>query len=222
MLSDIVIPKPQKPVTNKQLFLKTVPQQVSGQASMIIKAAGLNVVRDKLLIVDSSRMAEEQATNEPNGAYSFDKKNTFGLPIFDVIVLKSLSYTDFQGNTVNLGDFILDLVLVQAFMPREIVTTEVTGRDGHVHEYMSDGDWNIKLSGVLINPLMNTPPETLVRALAQFCRAKKEIEVTSTLLSYLDIFSIIIVEPHFNQRKAERNAIDFELNCLSDTPFELK
>lgn len=218
-----VIPKTQAAIANKQLLVKVVPRELASQASIIIKRAGLDLIKEKLYIVDSDRMAEEQATYQSSdqNPYGFDKQNSFGM-LFDVIVLKGLSYTDFNGQVINLGDFTLDIALVDARLPRNIVVTQITGKDGDVHEYMGDGDWNIKISGVLLNPLSNVPPETLVRALYQFCIAKKEIEVTSTILSWLNIFSIVITEPRFTQRKGERNAIDYELYCLSETPFELK
>ena len=218
---DLIVPQPQKPIANKQLQVKAVPLALKGQAGLIIANQGLGLVKEKLLFVDNQRMADEQSVYQPGSNYGAERSNSFG-PIFDEVVLNGLTYTDFQGNTIRLGDFTLDIALIEAEMPREIVTTPVTGRDGHVHEYMSDGDWDIKISGVLINPLANIPPETLVRALNQFCKAKKEIKVNSTVLSYLDIYSIIIVRPRFIQSRGERNAIDYELYCLSDTPFELK
>jgi hypothetical protein len=218
---DYILPEPQKPIANKQLLVKAVPLALKGQAGLIIANQGLGLIKEKLLLVDSQRMADEQSVFQPGSNYGADGSNSFG-PVFDAVVLNGLTYTDFQGNTISLGDFTLEIALIEAENAREIVTTPVTGRDGHVHEYMSDGDWDIKISGVLINPLANIPPETLVRALNQFCKAKKEIKVNSTVLSYLDIYSIIIVRPRFIQRRGERNAIDYELYCLSDTPFELK
>lgn len=221
-MSDLILPEEQKP--NKQPAL-TIPilQEFKGQAVQILKGMGLSFVKQKLITINSSKVADEATANNPDaGNIGYDKMGVFGMPLWDTVTLKGLSYENFEGQSVNLKDFTLDIALIDTYRDRHIPITPITGRDGDVKEMMSNGDWIITINGSLINPLSNTPPEQLVRALNAFCTSEVEIEVNSTVLSYLDIFSIVIMKPRFIQRIGARNVIDYELECRSERPFELK
>lgn len=224
MADDFIIPKEGlQPKKGNEYVIKPVPQLLQGQAKNILIGAGLPLIKSRFIVIDQKRANDEQSTNDPgSGVYNYDKKNVFGLPLFDTLTFNGLTYENFEGQTIELGDFTLDLVLIQVSNTRNIIRTPIMGRNGTIKEYMSDGDYEIKLNGQLINPLMNIPPETMIRSLNQFCKVQTEIAVNSTLLSYLDIASIVIAESRFFQRQGARNVIDYELMCYSETPFELK
>lgn len=214
-------PTPTKP--NKGMpLLVPVANELAGQATLIAKNAGLALIKPKFFIVDKERMAEETAVYDYQHPYGPDGKSIFGTPIFDALVLNELTYTDFEGNEVNLGSFTLEIVLFEITLPKNIIRTSVTGRDKDVVEYMGARNYEIKITGSLVNKLANIPPEQMIRALNQFAKAQSEIAVNSSILSYLDIFTIIITNAKFIQRAGYRNCFDFELECIDDVPFEIK
>lgn len=221
MATDIIIPDEQ-PAPKGKALLVPVATQLKGQADLIAKNAGLALLKPKFFVLDTSRMAEETLVNDPQHPNGPDGFSVFGLPVFDTITFNALNYTDFNDKEVKLANFTLEIALFEIDLPRNIVKTRVAGRDGTVKEYMSDDDYQIKITGSLVNPLANIPPETLIRSLHQYCKAKTEIAVNSSVLSYLDIFSIVIERPKFIQRAGYRNVFDFVLDCVSDTPFEIK
>lgn len=205
---------------NKLLVQKAIPLELANQAALILKTNHLGVITPKFMAVDYERMETETSVNDPADAniafYAAEKKSIFGTPVFDVVTFEGLSYTDFKGNTQTIPALTLDIALLEVTNTRNIVTTAVSGRNGTVKEYMSDGDYEINIKGNLINPLANLPPDELVRALHAFCKSQVSIAVTSSLLYYLDIDSIVITKFNFKMVQGSRNVIDYELQCLSD------
>ena len=183
----------------------------------------MSIVKPRLLIVDYDRMLEETSVEQVgSGPYSADKSGIFGMPVFDTIKLQGLTYTDFEDKEITLPDFTLDIAIIEATQTRNIIRTPITGANGTRKEYISDGDWDIKIVGNLVNKLANIPPADLVKSLNAFCKSQIEIGVESGLLSYLDISSIVIAEARFKQVQGFRNVIDYELMCYSETPFEIR
>lgn len=222
MPNDYQIPPQPNPDPSKQLIVP-INLELTSQAELILKSAGLGLLKQKLITINGSAVANQNAANDPNNAATgYDKNSIFGTPIWDTLTFDPLTYQDFQGQTVNLSKFTVDIALFEIYNPRHIIITPITGRNGDIKEYMSDGDYIINIKGQLVNPIPNTPPEQLIRALNSFCKSQVEIGVTNTILSYLDIFYIVIMEPKFTQRMGERNVIDYELQCRSEVPFQLK
>ena len=207
---------------NKLLVQRAIPRELISQANLILKTNLPNLIIPKFLTVDYDRMAIETAVNNPsNGVdstsyYAADKKSVFGLPVFDVLTLREVTYTDFSDVEQTVNELTLDIALIEVSNDRNIIMTPVTGRNGTVKEYMSDGDYEIKITGNLINPLANCHPDELVRALHDFCKAQVSINVTSSLLYYLDISAIVIKRFSFKMVPGYRNVIDYELLCYSD------
>lgn len=208
------------------LVQKAIPLQLANQAALIIKTNHLGLITPKFFTVDYARMEQETSVNNPENAnlafYAAEKKGIFGLPVFDIVTLEGLTYTNFEGIEVTVPKFEMDIAIIDVTNDRNIVTTAVSGRNGTVKEYMSDGDYQIKITGNLINPLANIPPDEMVRKLHAFCKAQKEISVTSSILYYLDITAMVITKYSFKMVPGYRNVIDFELTCLSDLDPDLK
>lgn len=204
--------------SNKLLVQKAVPLELANQAALIIKTNHLGVITPKFMSVDYERMKLETDPNDlsSNSYYVADKKSIFGTPVFDVLTLKELSYTDFNGVEQTVNELTLDIALLEVNNTRNIITTAVSGRNGTVKEYMSDGDYEINIKGNLINPLANCHPDELLKALHEFCKSQVSIAVTSSLLYYLEIDSIVITKFTFKMVPGFRNVIDYELQCLSD------
>lgn len=219
---DLIVPNNQP---TKKGIPKLIPvsHELAGAAALITKNAALTLVKPKFFTIDTTRMTDEQSANQPGvGIYNYDKISIFGLPIFDTIKFEAISYTDFENIQQNVGELVLEIALFEIDLPRNIIRTRVTGRNGTIKEYMSDDDYEIKITGSLVNELANIPPEQLIRSLLKIVKSQIEVPVSCTILSYYDIFNIVITHAKFIQRAGYRNVFDFELQCISETPFEIK
>lgn len=199
-------------------FIKPKAQEVAlNQAKVILKGAGLNYVKAKFFVIDNVTAANEQV-----GLDDYDKKSIYGTPIFDIVSFDAFSYVDENGNTVNCSKFDLDIALVDVNKPRNIITTKIAGRNGTIKEYMSDDDYQITIRGSFTNKLAYASPEDLIRAFDAITKAPQELKITSNFLAFFNIYSVVIMNSTCKQREGERNIIDYELSCISDTPFEIQ
>jgi hypothetical protein len=109
---------------------------------------------------------------------------------------------------------------------RNIVTTSVQGRNGTVKEYISDGDYQISINGVISSKYNNVAPFesdiSYINSVFAMLRANVSIPVASNFLDMFQINSMVVMDYKLNQIEGARNTIGFSMNCLSDTPFEIK
>jgi len=207
----------------KRDFKKPNDQVLQNQAKLIIKGAGLSLIKPKLFNVNVSKMAEEGNAFDPSvPTESYDKKSLFGTPIFDIVTIQQFSYEDDNGKTVSVAELSLDLALIEVTKPKNIVKTMIAGRNGTVKEYMGDGDYQITIRGVLTSDLAFSAPQDLIRHFNDVTKSPIELKVESNFLSYLDIYTIVIEDSKITQREGARNIVDYELQCVSETPFEIK
>lgn len=202
------------------------PPNPEGQAKQIAKGLGLRFIKPKFFKVDSDTMFKEQdAINFAiidNDETNSDSKSKFGLPMFDTILFEQVKYTTNEGADITVQPFSMGTALCEVSQSRNIVATQIAGRNGTVKEYISDGDYMINIKGVLASLYQNVAPKDSVNQLLGFCNAPVSFNVTSNFLAYFGVLTIVIKDYNFSQMEGKRNVIAFELNCMSDMPFEIK
>jgi len=203
-------------------LLKPIPKMAEGQAKLILKSAGLALLKPKLFSIDQRKASKEAETYERIDLIGYDKKGgMFGLPIWDTVTLISPNYTDNKGNNVPSQSLTLDIALIEVNNDRNIVRTAVAGRNGTVKEYMSDGDYEVNIKGMLVSEYSNLPPAELLKAWRFITTCPEAVSIESNFLDYMEIFTVVINRPNIKQIEGTRNAVSFELDCYSDTPFEI-
>jgi hypothetical protein len=145
----------------------------------------------------------------------------FNQPIYSDITFNGGSYTDENNLTQNFASLNIQLVLVTVMNTKNIIETTLQGRNGTVKEYISDGDYQIKIEGMLYGEGMNNYPQDAVQALHNICLAPQSINVTSSFLKMFNIEDIVIKSYNIDQQEGIRNAQPFTLNCVSDRPLIL-
>lgn len=207
----------------KKSLLIPVAKELQGQAKMIAKSAGLSLLKPKFFNYDFDKAAIESAAYEPGGSVDhFDYTGMLGLPVFDSVLLESPSYKDNAGNSVKSVTLILDIALIDVISMRHIVTTDIVGRNGSVKEYISDGDADITIKGVLVSDVATVAPYNLIKDFNAIATCPETIKVESNFLSYFKISSLVVTKLTVKQKEGSRNIVEYELKCISDTPFELK
>jgi hypothetical protein len=134
-----------------------------------------------------------------------------GTPVFSDIMVKR------EGKP----DLVLETVLIDVAMRKNIVTTTVQGRPGTVKEYVSDGDYEVRIRGIIVEHGVNAYPFDQVRDLHEVLRRSEAIPVVADYLRFFDIYNLVVTSYNFAQSEGFQNIQTFELSCISDNPEEL-
>lgn len=164
----------------------------------------------------------KQKTQESSGyqnirIYNEDEVKTHGkftLPVFLTVTLSNFDESPDDGLTLNT-------VLVEFSLQKNIVKTAVQGRAGTVKECISNGDWAVSISGLLVSD-DKTYPQAEVNKLTEYATSNQALVVTNDLFSQLGINNLVIEEYNLPTAEGFINVQPFELSCVSDDPFELK
>lgn len=107
---------------------------------------------------------------------------------------------------------------------RRIVSTALTGRDGTVKEYISEGDWNVNIllgiQAVRDGVIADEYPGEELRKLREFLGEKKPLEVYSNFLDIFDITKLVIKSCSATQM-TEANYQAVNISAVSDDDYEI-
>lgn len=154
----------------------------------------------------------EVNTRLNTGADDTERLSYLGTPVFTDLWLKE--------NDSDAG-LRIDTVLMDISQQRNIVTTAIQGRNGTVKEYISDGDYQITVRGILVEPSPYDYPAEQVRELLRLCRVQAAVQAVSPFLQLFQIYDVVITDYQLPQLEGYQNMQPFELTCISDTPIEL-
>lgn len=124
-----------------------------------------------------------------------------------------------------------ELVLLECIVTinqeKNIVSTPMQGRDGTIKEYISDGDYTITIDAAVSNYNESDPetsksyPIEKIKTLIGFLKLKESFEVQSDFLTLFGIYNIV-VKSYGMVQETHSNRQSFQIQCLSDTPYEIK
>lgn len=138
-------------------------------------------------------------------------RSPLGTPMFDWVQLKV------DNLTVDLHT-----ALIEAYLPKVIKETQVQGKNGTVKEYIALGDWQVTIRGVLVSEKKDFYPLAEQTALLGVAAEPVQVACVSEYLQALDINSLVIKQLKLSQRRGGMGVIDYELQAVSDEPYELE
>lgn len=153
-----------------------------------------------------------------------------GTPIMFPITFKSGSYQrytrDGKVEQVGLGDYRLPLTCMAEFSrQKEMTTTKTVASQGTVKEVYGHADWDVKLSGFLLDEAKQPNGATTLAAqrerLLAYERLADSVEVKGDLFTAFGIYRLTILGVQFGQMPGKPGLMPFQLSCLSDEPLEL-
>jgi len=163
-------------------------------------------------------------------------QDTFGTPIAEQYITELGTYVPDQvtfGNSINptkwkdrngiehvVEAMTFQAILISVSFPRNIVKTEIQGRNGTVKEYIGEGDAQISFKGIITGKNGEYPVDA-VQKLKELSFAPIPVEVTSKYLQSLGIDTIVFEDRSFEQQEGGWSYQTFVLNAISDTPQEL-
>lgn len=118
-------------------------------------------------------------------------------------------------------DIILQTVLVDVAQRKNIVTTAVQGRNGTVKEYVSDGDYEVRIRGAIVEAGGDGFPSSAVRDLHEILLKSNALQVVSQYLQIFNIYNLVVTGYSFPQSEGIQNTQLFEIDAISDLPDEL-
>lgn len=187
---------------------------LTGNKGFIISRAGLQALRGQLITMPESDTEESIAVSILN------------TPVIDNLVFQMGSYLDLQGNKIDYSELRIDAVLIEVSRTKNIVETQIQGRNEPVNEYISDGAYQINIRGVISNDStfnQKIYPQKYVKDLIALCKAQRSLVVTSTFLNEVaGVNDIIIKSYNIPQVEGLRNQQPFSINASSDVPIDLE
>lgn len=163
-----------------------------------------------------------------------DITSYLGTPVYDQVVIQAGSYFEIEDingeNPIEYDAIVMQTVLVDISMSKNIIATPIQGLNGTIKEYVSMGDYHINIQGNIVGETyLNTVrdigsvyPLTDTKLLAQICQVGKSINITSQFLNEVfDINEVVVTDFKFAQAEGFRNQQPFQLSLLSDQPIDL-
>jgi hypothetical protein len=144
-----------------------------------------------------------------------------GTPVYSNLDLQGGTYTDNDGNTINYPSVTLDAVLFVVTQSKNIVITNIQGRNGSIKEYISDDDYNITITGIIAGG-NNVYPKNEVLALKKVLDSPVAINVNSWFLNQFGVHSFVVKDYNFNQEAGRNSQQAFSISAISDVPVILQ
>lgn len=160
---------------------------------------------------------------------SFDdlKKTTpigvsvLGTPVFDDITFPAGTYIDNQGNSVDYPAFSLTAVKTVVSQTKKIIKTQIAGRDGTAKEYISLGDFEIRINAKITEAFEVFPADQL-NAFKQIYKIQQNIPIISKFVNtYFDVYNVVINDFTLEQDPGTINEVNLNMLLLSDDDIDL-
>jgi hypothetical protein len=158
-----------------------------------------------------------------NQNFSEDKPVSFsslGTPVFSNLQFLADEYTDNYGKVTSFQTITFDAVIMTVNQQKNIVTTQIQGRDGTVKEEIGMGDYTITINGIITGKNGHYPIDE-VREFKKMLNANKALSVVSVYLQNLDVTNVVIKDYEFAQETGGYSYQRFSINALSDSLQEI-
>lgn len=132
------------------------------------------------------------------------------------------SPADVFGTGELLDHIPIDCALFTVTQNKNIVKTNVAGRDGSIKEYLGESDFEINIKGVITSNRPGVEPVADRENLVAFLRYQQSLGINSAFLNdVFGIFELVVVDYNVPQKEGEISQQEFEINCISDKPVEV-
>ena len=153
-----------------------------------------------------------------------------GTPILLPVTFRGGTYKryDVAGRVVDtqLGELRLPAsTVVEMSTTKQVTKTTVSASGGTVKEVFAFGDWDIRLTGIILDesnhPHGVTTVETMEQRIQEFDALADSIGVDAELFNRRGIDRLVIRSLSFSQIPGRPRMVGFQMQCDSDAPLEL-
>ena len=114
-----------------------------------------------------------------------------------------------------------EAVIITVAQAKNIVKTEIQGRNGTVKEYIGLGDYEVTINGI-ITGTNGKRPNDQIQALQKMLDAPIPIEVASAYLQGFGINYLVVDSYEMGEDEGGYAYQKFSISCLSDIQQELQ
>lgn len=134
-----------------------------------------------------------------------------GLAIYQPLILEQIDGTS--------DDYVLESAIVSFNRAKNVVLTEVQGRDTTIKEFINNGDYAISVKGIICSDDVSFPKEKF-KEFMKFMNAKQSIKIVHEVLNLVGVHEIVITdfdcpEPPFV------NTQPYGFTAVEEKPIEL-
>ena len=201
------------------------------QVDLPLGNTGKNFVIPGDAIANTARKAlQKLGFVPPIGIEYFDDipvgVSVLGTLVFDNLVIPDGRYTQLstQGNieVIPYTGITIDTIVFEASQQKNIVKTEIAGRDGAVKEYISSNDTAITMRGAIVNSFNLAYPRTDVLNFINILKIPQQIRVVSKFLNDILGFEFITIENwNLITTPGLRNVQAFTVTAVNDVSPEI-
>ena len=201
------------------------------QVDLPLGNTGKNFVIPGDAIANTARKAlQKLGFVPPIGIEYFDDipvgVSVLGTLVFDTLVIPDGRYTQLstQGNieVIPYTGITIDTIVFEASQQKNIVKTEIAGRDGAVKEYISSNDTAITMRGAIVNSFNLAYPRTDVLNFINILKIPQQIRVVSKFLNDILGFEFITIENwNLITTPGLRNVQAFTVTAVNDVSPEI-
>ena len=150
------------------------------------------------------------------------KSAMLGTNVVDQLTIK-LEVDTVVGASQSDSTYIkLDAVTMVVTQSKNIVKTPIQGRNGTIKEYISDGDFDITIKGVITSTLPGRSPAEDIDNLVNLMSVPNEIVLVSDFLALFKIQYVVVESYNVSQIEGYTNQVGIDIKLISDEPIELK
>lgn len=131
-----------------------------------------------------------------------------GLPIYQPFLLEKIGGIK--------SDLLLDSAILEVSRTKNVVVTQVQGRNSSVKEFINNGDFSIKVSGIICEKGLGYPLD-LVKQHEEFMKAQVSIPVVSEVMQNLGIYEIVITDYSYPSSPFA-NCQPYSFSAISEEP----
>lgn len=102
-----------------------------------------------------------------------------------------------------------------------IVETVIVGNEhkGTVKEFITTGDYNIKIEGICIEPGQKEYPQAQVESIIELINKNEALDFSNELAELFGINRLVIKDYGFGNMKGKPYSQSYYLSCVSDNDF---
>ena len=148
--------------------------------------------------------------------------STLGTPIYDDVTFRAGSYTNDNGDTVTYKGFSLESVQITVNQSKNIVESQVAGRNGTVKEYISMGDFEVNINAK-VSELFNVFPYDQMETFNRIKNSPETVKVTSKVLNEIfEVEDFVINDITLSTIPGSINEVDLQIRMTSDEDIDLQ
>ncbi|MBD5199237.1 MAG: hypothetical protein HDS83_02430 [Bacteroidales bacterium] len=210
-------------IANARFIASGVAVQAKGLAYRLKHNEGRDVMRQENYNTTSGGFTLPSATED--GSRTINERESEWNGSGDYWLGRNV-LTNLAINVPKEGVLLINDIVMNVSLQKEIVKTALVGRKGTIKEYITDGDYQISMSVGIVavndyDEIIDQYPEKAINQLREILTQPEALEVSSGFLNLFEI-SHIVVTGFAVKQMTHTNRQVIEITAISDDDYVIK